>query len=178
MGFSTQGFSFRWRALCCVPVPRVPGGVLVRQLLSLSLVAVWLSVGIRHGLQLAGTIPLWLAGLNIGQDCLMSQCTVGSRDQWGFPSSTWGHRQSFCTVLTAGQCLQLRLCKETVKESMSTWTNKRLANQKYADRVRGDLLLNDFVTCPAIYIHLKQSQWTAPTSHGQSMNDKYLTRSV
>ena len=28
---------------------------------------------------------LWLAGLNIGWDCLVPHCIMGSRDQWEFP---------------------------------------------------------------------------------------------
>ena len=36
---------------------------------------------------------------------------------WEFPQFFRGHWQSPCTALTAGKCLPLVLCKETVKES-------------------------------------------------------------
>ena len=82
--------------------------------------------GIRHGLQLAGITLLWLVGLNIDQDRLVTRFTMGSRNQWEFPpffSSPW---QSFCTALTAGKWLPLELCEGTVKESNQVWTSGKL----------------------------------------------------
>ena len=52
-----------------------------------------------------------------------SQWIVSSCDRWEFPLVFFcfvffrGHRQSPCTALTAGKCLPLGLCKETVKQS-------------------------------------------------------------
>ena len=72
--------------------------------------------GMRHGLQLAGISVFLLVGLNIGWDCLLSHWIWGSCDRWEFPPFCRGHWQSPCTALTAGKCLSLWLCKETVKE--------------------------------------------------------------
>ena len=41
--------------------------------------------GRTHGLQFAGITFLWLVHLNIGWDCLVSHCIVGSRDRWQLP---------------------------------------------------------------------------------------------
>ena len=72
----------------------------------------------RHGLQLVGITLLWLVCLNIGWDCLVSQCILSSsHDWWEFPPFFKAHWQSPCTPLTAGKRLQLGLCKEIMKES-------------------------------------------------------------
>ena len=73
----------------------------------------------RHGLQFAGVMLLWLVGLNIDWDCLVPNCIMGSHYQWEFPLFFRPQRQSLCTALTAGNCLPLGLCKGTVKESSS-----------------------------------------------------------
>ena len=77
----------------------------------------------RHGLQSAGISLLWLVGLNMGLECLMSNCIVGSRDRLEFPLFFRHHWQSICTALTGRQCLRLGLCKETVKESRPAKTH-------------------------------------------------------
>ena len=45
-------------------------------------------------------------------------------DHWKFSPFFRGHWQSSCTAVTAGICLLLRLCKETVKESTSLQTGR------------------------------------------------------
>ena len=60
-------------------------------------------VCVRHSFQLAGTTILWLVGLNIGWDCLKSQCIVGLHYWWDFPPFAIDHHWlSPCTALTAG----------------------------------------------------------------------------
>ena len=41
--------------------------------------------GMKHVFQLAGITILWLVGLNMYWDCLVSYCIIGSRDRWEFP---------------------------------------------------------------------------------------------
>ena len=72
----------------------------------------------RHCLLLADIAHLWLAGLNIGWGMPPSQWILGSCDRWEFPAFFIGYWQSPYTALTAGKCLPLGLCKETVKESI------------------------------------------------------------
>ena len=55
-----------------------------RLLHSPSVVAVGLSVSIRHGLKLAGITLLWLVGQKIDWDCPVSHCIMGANDQWEF----------------------------------------------------------------------------------------------
>ena len=88
-----------------------------RLLYSPNLAVLELSLGMRHGLYLAGITIFWLVGLSIGWDC-SNIMYVGPT--WPVQISTILQRplsrwQSPCTALTAG--LPLRLCKETVKES-------------------------------------------------------------
>ena len=51
-----------------------------------------------------------------------SQCILGSHDQCEFPPFFKGHWQSPSTAITAGKCLPLGLCKETVKESTGVYS--------------------------------------------------------
>ena len=48
-----------------------------------------------------------------------SQWIMGLYDCWEFPLFFRGRWQSPCTAQTAGKCLSLGLCKETVKQSVS-----------------------------------------------------------
>ena len=52
----------------------------------------------RHGLQLAGIILLWLVGLNIDWDCLWSHYIVSSRNRWEFPPYLRRHWQQMPAV--------------------------------------------------------------------------------
>ena len=70
--------------------------------------------GMRHELQLALITILWLIGLNVGWDCLMLRCIMGSRDPWEFPSFCKAHWQSPYTALTEGKCTPLGPYKETL----------------------------------------------------------------
>ena len=63
-------------------------------------------------------MSLHLAGLNIALGMPQSQWIVGPCDHEVFHHFSKGHWQSLCTAITAGKCLQLRLCKGTVKESI------------------------------------------------------------
>ena len=68
-----------------------------------SLVAIRLTVsGLWWKHKLAGITLLWLVGLNVDWDCLVSHCIIGSRDQWEFPLFFRRHWQSLCTAQTAG----------------------------------------------------------------------------
>ena len=60
---------------------------------------------------------LWLVGLDIGWDCLVSHCIMTSRDQWEFPLFFRPQWLSLCTAFYPLQSLSLGLCKGTVKES-------------------------------------------------------------
>ena len=72
---------------------------------------------------LASITLLWLIGLNIGWDCLVSHCIVGPCDQREFLFFRW-YWQSCFTALMAGISLPLGLCKGTVKGSTSMLTPK------------------------------------------------------
>ena len=67
----------------------------------------------RHGVQSPGITLLWLVGLNKGWDCL--NCNGLWAHMWECLSFFRGHWQSPCRALTAGKCLPIVLCKETVK---------------------------------------------------------------
>ena len=69
--------------------------------------------GVRHGLQLAGITLLWLVGVNMYWDCLVSQCIVGSRDWCELPLFYKGHWYP----LPQPWRQALGLHKETVKGS-------------------------------------------------------------
>ena len=76
-----------------------------------SLVALWLSVG--YG--------LWLVDLNITCTELQIPCNVWTHcEPLEFLPFIKSHWQSPCTVLMAGISLPLGLCKEIVKESISS----------------------------------------------------------
>ena len=79
----------------------------------------------RHGLQLTGICHLWLDGLSIVWDCLVSHCILGSRDRWEFQPFFRNQRQSLCTSLTADKCLLLRLGKGTAKKSIQIIRHER-----------------------------------------------------
>ena len=92
----------------------------------------------RHGLQWAGISPLWLAGLNIGWD-YKTQWIVGSQNQYEFPPFFKCHWQSPSTALKAGKWLPLGLCKETVKESISScsWFPHLMGSLHMISQARG-----------------------------------------
>ena len=69
----------------------------------------------RHGLRLAGVTLLWLVGLNIGWDCLVPHCIMGSRDPGEFPTFFGPQWQSFCTALMAGRCLSQGDCERVYR---------------------------------------------------------------
>ena len=68
----------------------------------------WSPIGWHH---------LYLVGMNIDWDCLVPHCIMGSPDQWEFLPFFRPKWQTRRTVLTAGKCLQLGLCRGTLKES-------------------------------------------------------------
>ena len=67
----------------------------------------------RHGLQLAGIILLWLVGRNIGLSRIAVHCVL----TWPIGIFTVFHWQSPCTALTTGICQPLGMCRGTVEES-------------------------------------------------------------
>ena len=72
---------------------------------------------------------LWLVSLNIGYDCHVSQCIVGSRDRRFSGAAESPH----CgTAQTADKCLPLGLYPEIMKEStanptvtISSWSGRK-----------------------------------------------------
>ena len=99
-----------------------------RLLNSPSLVAIGLSEGMRHGLQLAGITLLWLVDLNIDWDRLVSHCIMDSRDLWEFPPFFRFQLQSLCTTLTAGKCCARGLWKSLTRPRHGSLRLKHLAS--------------------------------------------------
>ena len=80
----------RWPFCPCLNVCNSPNNLSNSLIIDCyTVVALWqqhCQWGMRHGLQLAGITLLWLVGLNIPWDCLVSPCIMGSCDQWKFSS--------------------------------------------------------------------------------------------
>ena len=71
----------------------------------------------RHGLQLAGITLLLLAGVNIVWDCLCHYGLWAHMTGKNFHHILEATESVLVQALTAGKCLLLGLCKETVKQS-------------------------------------------------------------
>ena len=88
-----------------------------RLLHSLSLVAIELAVGYETRPLIGWHHPFVTGWSKYRLGFPQSQSIVGSRNQWEFPFFFRGYWQPPYTALMAGKCLQLGLCKGTVKES-------------------------------------------------------------
>ena len=74
--------------------------------------------GMRHCLQMVGITLFFLIGWSDYRlGLLESQWVLVLRDRKEFTPFLTSQRQSACTAQTAGKCLPLGLCKETVKQS-------------------------------------------------------------
>ena len=93
--------------------------LIVRLLHSPSPVTIGLSLSYETWPPICWHHLLWLVGINIDWDCLVSHGIMGSTDWWKLLLFLMPQWQSLCTALTAGKGLPLGLCKGTVKESNS-----------------------------------------------------------
>ena len=104
---------------------------------------------------------LWFVGLNIGCDCPVSQWIVESHSRWEFLQFCKGHWQYPCTTPTAGKCLPLGLCKETVKESNATLNplHADLFLRKHAWKIYFNFRSCDIGMTQVVDIHPHGRQW-------------------
>ena len=112
---------------CLQSVSPFPGGQLCRLLHSPSLVALGLSVGYETWLPIGWHHTFVINWSKYRFRLPQMQWIVGSNDWLEFLPFFRGHWQSPCTALTAGKCLPLGLCRETVKASTSSVIPRRTA---------------------------------------------------